>query len=105
MLRRPILLAVFMIALLLADRSSGWGYDESGIASGGTISGKVILKGPPPPARIFHLIFSPNIDFCSKVSDGKGNRLLKEFRVSGDGGFQDVVIAVVGVKQGKRFDY
>ena len=73
--------------------------------AGGIITGTVTLKGTPPPVRIFHLIFSPNIDFCGMISDGKGNRLLKEFRVSEDGGFQDVVVAVVGVKQGKKFDY
>ncbi len=48
--------------------------------NGGTLTGKVSLNGTPPPTRIFHLIFSPNIDFCTKISDGKGNRLLKAFR-------------------------
>jgi hypothetical protein len=105
MLRRWIIFTGLFIALALSNQSAGWGYDEITVASGGTIAGKVFLKGAPPPVRIFHLIFSPNIDFCGKVSDGKGNRLLKEFRVSGDGGFQDVVIAVVGVEQGKKFDY
>jgi hypothetical protein len=51
------------------------------------------------------MVFSPNIDFCSQISDGKGNRLLKEFQVSPDGGFRDVVVAVVGVPRGKKFDY
>ena len=97
----PGLLAVFVFS----DLSVGWGYEEITVTSGGTVTGKVFLKGTPPPARIFHLIFSPNIDFCGKISDGKGNRLLKEFRVSEDGGFQDAVVAVVGVKQGKKFDY
>ena len=81
------------------------GYEEITVASGGTLTGKVVLKGPPPPARIFHLIFSPNIDLCGRISDGKGNRLLKEFKVAEDGGFQDVVVVVVGIKKGKKFDY
>ena len=83
----------------------GWGYEEVTVTNGGTVTGRVTLNGAPPPTRIFHMVFSPNIDFCTRVSDGKGNRLLKEFRVSDDGGFQDVVVAVVGVEQGKRFDY
>ncbi len=81
------------------------GYEEITVTSGGTITGRVVLKGVPSPARIFHLVFSPNIDFCGTISDGKGNRLLKEFKAAEDGGFQDVVVAVVGVKKGKKFDY
>lgn len=105
LLSRWVVLAGVLATFVLSDLSVGWGYEEITVTSGGTVTGRVFLKGPPPPARIFHLIFSPNIDFCGKISDGKGNRLLKEFRVSGDGEFQDVVVAVVGVKQGKKFDY
>ncbi|HLG22067.1 MAG TPA: carboxypeptidase-like regulatory domain-containing protein [Candidatus Manganitrophaceae bacterium] len=82
-----------------------FGYEEITVTSKGVVAGKVFLKAPPPPSRIFHLIFSPNLDFCGRISDGKGNRLLKEFRVAEDGGFQDVVVAVVGVEKGKKFDY
>ena len=97
------------MALLLlffcVDASPVRAYEEGPVVSGGTLSGRVFLKGTPPPARIFHLVFSPNIEFCGKISDGKGNRLLKEFHVSPDGGFQDVVVALVGVPRGKPFDY
>ncbi len=102
---KKIFFAGVLAVLILSNRSVGWGYEEVTVASGGTVSGKVVLEGTPPPARIFHLIFSPNIDFCGRISDGKGNRLLKEFKVSQDGGLQDVVVAVVGVEKGKRFDY
>jgi hypothetical protein len=97
------LFAGSVIALLCSNPAGA--YEEAPVASGGTVSGKVFLKGTPPPTRIFHLIFSPNIDFCGRISDGKGNRLLKEFQVSQDGGFRNVVVAVVGVEKGKRFDY
>jgi len=97
--------AVGLMSALLISSSPGWGYEEAPVISGGTVSGQVFLKGTPPPARIYHMVFSPNIDFCSKISDGKGNRLLKEFQVDRDGGFQDVVIAVVGVERGKKFDF
>ena len=92
-------------AFLLNDRSIAWGYEEVPVTSGGTVTGRVILNGAPPPSRIFHMVFSPNVDFCSRISDGHGNRLVKEFRVSQEGGLQDVVVAVVGVEQGKPFDY
>jgi hypothetical protein len=83
----------------------GWGYDEITVRDGGAISGRVVLNGPPPPARIYHMVFSPNIDFCTRISDGNGNRLLREFLVADDGAFQDVVVAVVGVERGKAFDF
>jgi hypothetical protein len=104
-IRKKILAATVLTVLILFNQSTGWGYEEVPVASGGTLGGKVVLKGTPPPARIFHLIFSPNIDFCGRISDGKGNRLLREFKVSEDGGLQDVVVAVVGVEKGKKFDY
>jgi len=102
---RRMIAAGFLSVLFLCKYSVGWGYEEINVTSGGTVSVKVFLRGTPPPSRIFHMVFSPNIDFCTRISDGNGNRLLKEFRVSGDGGFQDVVVAVVGVEKGKPFDY
>jgi len=95
----------FLSAVIWSGSGSAFSYDEITVHSGGTISGKVTLTGTPPPTRIYHLVFSPNMNFCGKISDGKGNRLLKEFQVAGDGGFSGVVVAVVGVKQGKKFDY
>lgn len=95
--------STFIAILVLSLLSPAWGYEEMVVTSGATLSGKVVLKGQAPPSRIFHLVFSPNIEFCSRISDGKGNRLLKEFRVAADGGFSDVVVAVVGVEKGKPF--
>ena len=97
--------AIGALLFLLGSALPGWTYEETTVTNGGTVTGRVTLNGAPPPSRIFHMVFSPNIDFCTRVSDGKGNRLLKEFRVADDGGFQDVVVAVVGVEKGKRFDY
>lgn len=94
-----------VLLLLLVSVQGAFAYEEVTVASGGTFSGRVMLKGAPPPPRIFHLIFSPNPKFCGTVSDGKGNRLLKEFWVAPDGGFQNVVISIVGVEKGKPFDY
>lgn len=108
-MRAPWLIAWMIIAgftgVILDGGSAGWGYEEMTVTSGGTVRGKVSLTGTVPPSRIFHMVFSPNIAFCARISDGNGNRLLKEFRVSEDGGFQDVVVAVAGVEKGKRFDY
>src|SRR5581483_5591103 len=102
---RKILSAAILTGWVLSSHATGWGYEEVAVVSGGTVSGKVVLSGTPPPARIYHLVFSPNLDFCGRISDGKGNRLVKEFNVYQDGGFQDVIVAVVGVEKGKPFDY
>jgi Carboxypeptidase regulatory-like domain len=103
--KKWITVAGLLGVLLPYSPTAGWSYEEITVTSGGTITGKVFLKGTPPPARIFHMIESPNIEYCGRVSDGKGNRLLKEFQVAEDGGFQDVVVAVVGVEKGKKFDF
>lgn len=87
------------------SQSLAWAYEEGPVQKGGALTGRVFLKGPTPPTRIFHLIFSPNIDFCMAISDGQGNRLLKEFRVSEDGGLENAVVSIVGVKKGKPFDF
>lgn len=102
---KRIVVGSLWVVLMLSGRSIGWGYEEAPVKDGGTLGGKVVLQGTPPPSRIFHLIFSPNIDFCGRVSDGKGNRLMKEFRVSDGGGLQGAIVAVVGVERGKPFDY
>lgn len=93
------------VVAIVAPAAEVRAYQEIEVTDGGVIEGRVFLDGQAPPARIFHLIFSPNIELCRSISDGKGNRLLKEFRVDGEGGFEGVVVAVVGVAKGKRFDY
>ena len=104
---RPFVARIVLPGLvgLLLGVAPGWAYQEAPVTGGGTLKGRVLLLGTPPPSRIFHMVFSPNITYCSRVSDGNGNRLLKEFRVSDQGGLQDVVVAVVGVDRGKPFDY
>lgn len=106
--RRGMWAGLLAVAGLLAGMwlpNSAFAYEEIVVQDGGTVRGRVLLSGTPPPARIFHLVFSPNMALCGKISDGAGNRLLREFRVAKDGGLQGAVVAVVGVEKGKRFDY
>jgi hypothetical protein len=102
---RMALIGVLACVGAALSGSPASGYVETTVTDGGSVTGRVRLDGTPPPSRIFHLVFSPNMAVCGKISDGAGNRLLKEFRVAQDGGFEGVVVAVVGVKQGKAFDY
>lgn len=105
MSRAAVLLVFLVIFVMFSGASGVWGYEEGPVVSPGILRGKVYLQGTPPPARIYHLVFSPNIDFCSKISDGKGNRLLKEFKTDAGGGLRDAVVALVGVQRGKPFDF
>jgi Carboxypeptidase regulatory-like domain len=99
---RAITISVWL-TVWLSLTSTGWAYEERPVPDGATISGKVIFMGPAPPPRPFGLIVYPDIDLCERISDGKGHRLLRDFAVSKDKGFQDVVVTVEDVKQGKPF--
>jgi len=96
-LRGLVLLFVIWVS------ATSWAYEEVEVISGGTLKGHAFLLGEPPPDRIYHLIFSPNIEFCRRISDGKGNRLLREFRIADGGAFQDVLVSIIGVEKGKPF--
>jgi len=91
------------LALLGIAPSTHPGYKESPVHNGGTITGKVILKGAIPPPRMFHLSLYPFGTYCKKISDGHGSVLLEEFNVAPDGGMQDAIVAVQNVKEGKPF--
>lgn len=97
-----ICMAISILTVLL-ECASAEDYKEVEVKNGGSITGKVNLKGAVPDPRVFHLVLYPFEFFCKKVSDGSDNRLLSEFNVSKDGGLQDVVIVLQGVKEGKAF--
>jgi len=78
-------------------------YKIMSVDQGGTLTGRVNLAGLMPKARSFHLIHAPNIEFCTRMSDGKGHRILHDFTVSKKGGLQDTIIAIQGIKRGKPF--
>lgn len=94
---------IFVIFLQLLNNDLGFAYEEVDVSLGGSIYGKITLKGAIPPPRIFSLSLYPYGDFCKKISDGKGHVFLKDFIVGDDLGLWDVVIAVKDVKQGKPF--
>jgi hypothetical protein len=105
-------LSVLSIGLLFTGTigifgaSVALGYEEAAVTDGGTIAGKVTLKGDVPEPRVFPLALYPFGPYCNKnklISDGKGNVRISEFNVSADGGMKDVVVAVEEVKQGKPF--
>jgi Carboxypeptidase regulatory-like domain len=80
-------------------------YESGEVTHGGTITGKVTLRGPIPEPRVFPMVLYPFGDFCKKISNGEGLIVLKEFNVDNVGGLQDAVVAVQGVQRGKPFRY
>lgn len=81
------------------------GYDEIQVKNGGTVIGKVTMKGEVPSPRVFPLVLYPFGPFCKRISDGKGNVLLEEFYVGAGGGLKDTVVAVEQVRKGKPFSH
>ena len=78
-------------------------YTIGSIDNGGTLSGQVVMKGEHPRPRAFHLVHTPNVEYCSRISDGKGHRIVDDFALSDKGGLKDTVIAIMGIKKGKPF--
>ena len=96
---------VLLWGLIVTGGPIAFGYDEIAVDNGGTITGKVVLKGRIPEPRAFPLVLYPFGPFCKKISDGQGNVLLEEFLVSSEGGMQDAIVAVQRVKKGKPFPH
>ncbi len=72
--------------------------------TGGTLQGKIVLTGPTPPPRIYHLVLFPNMELCSQVeTDADMNRVIHDFKVSPDGGLKDVVVSLDYVPSKKLF--
>lgn len=78
-------------------------YKTAAVDQGGKLTGRVALSGERPKARSFHLIHAPNIEFCSRISDGRGHRLLFDFTVSENNDLKDAVVVILGVRKGKPF--
>jgi len=78
-------------------------YKIASVDHGGTLKGTVRLAGPVPKPRAFHLIHMPNIEFCARISDGRGHRIVHDFVVGERGELKDTVIAILNVPKGKPF--
>ena len=83
--------------------SSVWGYDVKEIAGGGTVQGTVTLAGPVPDPKAYNLVIFPDPEYCGRISNGKGWRLLRDFLVSEQGQVMNVVVLLEGVTEGKPF--
>jgi hypothetical protein len=77
------------------------------VQQGGTITGIVTLNGAQPEPKAYNLITFPDPEYCGRISNGDGWRLLRDFTVDkagGQDGLKDVVVFLEGVEAGKPFD-
>jgi hypothetical protein len=103
---RSIQLGILSLPLnLLLALSSVSAYQEMPVTDGGTITGKVTLKGGKPVPRGFNLVTFPDPVYCGRISNGRGFRLLKEFTLAEDRGVKDVVVVLLGIDKGKPFPF
>lgn len=100
------LLALVAMPASLTTASTASTYQTMAVTNGGSISGQVLLEGTPPPARLFPVVLYPFGPYCERnteIYDGQGHIRLSEFQTGKNGGLQDVIIAIEGVKAGKPF--
>jgi len=93
---------VLLLALAAAPASA---YEVVEVEHGGTITGKVTLQGQPiPTSQGFNLVTFPDPEYCGRISNGSGWRLLYDFSTDQAGGLKDVVVSLEGVEKGRPFD-
>jgi hypothetical protein len=88
-----------MVIALLLFGSTASAYQEIEVKNGGTLKGVTVLTGKMPEPRVYHLVLFPNIDMCAEVeTDENMNRVLDDFKTSGNGMLKDVVISPINIK-------
>ena len=100
---KNFLLVFTVLNSLLLIFSPAWSYEEITVTNGGTITGKVLLKGQKPDPKAYNLVLFPEPAYCGRISTGTGWRLLDQFQVGPDGGLQNAVVMLEGVEKGKPF--
>jgi hypothetical protein len=79
------------------------GYESVNVTNGGSIAGKVTLKGEIPNSRAFPLVLYPFGNFCKKISDGHGNVVIQEYITGPHQELQDTIISIQDIQKGKAF--
>lgn len=88
----------------LVGLAPAYAYEVVDVQVGGSVTGRVVLDGAPPGPKGFNLVIYPDPQYCGRISNGAGWRLLYDFLVDGAGGLKDVVVMLDGVKAGKAFE-
>ncbi len=88
---------IIVLGLLPVGSPIALAYEVMNVEAAGTIRGTVTLKGAAPPPKAYNLITFPDPEYCGRISDGNGWRLLKDFDVNDRNQLQGVVMVVEGV--------
>ncbi|MGH7254771.1 MAG: carboxypeptidase regulatory-like domain-containing protein, partial [Nitrospirales bacterium] len=99
-----VLLLLVTICLWASGPGPASAYEVVEVLEGGTLAGTITLSGPVPPPKGFNLVTFPDPEYCGRISNGSGWRLLRDFTVGPDGGLKDVVVMLEGIEAGKPFD-
>ena len=89
--------------ILSVPASSVLGYEVKEIANGGMVQGTVTLSGAVPDPKAYNLVIFPDPEYCGRISNGNGWRLLRDFLVNEQGRVRNVVVLMEGVEEGKPF--
>lgn len=99
------LAASIFVVLATWQGTAAWAYESGPVREGATVRGAVTVTGTVPAPKEFELRRYPDHEFCSKLSDGRGYRRLREVTFRPDGAIKDVVVSVEGVEYGKPFSF
>lgn len=102
---RRVAPAILLLAGMALVSGTGHAYEETAVTDGGALTGTVTLEGKVPKPKGYNLVTFPDPVYCGRISDGRGFRLLQPFMVGPDGEFQEVVVLIEGIEQGKPFDF
>ena len=90
-------LAVLSAMLLAGFAAVSGAYEAIEVSNGGTISGKVVLAGDPPPRAKVEV--SKDVEVC-----GKEPKLSEALIVGEDKGIQNAVVYLAGISKGKTME-
>ena len=93
-----------LLSVIAVEVGPALAYEEVSVTDGGSIVGKVVLSGEVPKPKGYNVTTLPDPIYCGRISDGKGWRLLQPFNVGPHGEFQQVVVRIEGVEEGKPFE-
>jgi len=101
--KSSLLRSIVLSVIFMSGSLSAWGYEETTVSNGGTVTGTVQFSGELPVPSSFELRRYPDPVYCGALSDGSGYRLLRTVVVGSQHGLKDVIVTIEGIEKGKAF--
>lgn len=97
-IRRKILISICIFVFASGSlEAASYTVLEGGVENGGTVSGRIILNGSPPPSKM--LMIDEDAEVCGD------DRPSEELVVSDSGGIKNVVLSIDDIASGKNWDF